>query len=160
MSAIAETDDCCPRFDPAPWDGKTFEWENKRFVRDTVRTFFYVPINFGAVMKRLVGKVAKAQATMPESICLAEHVSRWRMDVYLAVDKEVPSAENATLSGRFLSKVYEGPYKDTGKWCHDFRAFATSRDVEVGKWYMWYTTCPKCAKKFGKNYVAIVGKVA
>ncbi|WP_369688185.1 hydrolase [Anaerophaga thermohalophila] len=23
---------------------------------------------------------------------------------------------------------------------------------------MWYTTCPKCAKKYGKNYVAIVGQ--
>ncbi|MCK7469725.1 MAG: 60S ribosomal export protein NMD3 [Desulfomicrobium escambiense] len=24
---------------------------------------------------------------------------------------------------------------------------------------MWYTTCPKCAKKYGKNYVAIVGAI-
>jgi hypothetical protein len=125
-----------------------------------VRTFFYVPINFGAVMKRMVEKVVNAQATMPDAICLADHVSRWRIDVYLAVDKAIPNAENTTLSGRFLSKVYEGPFKDTGKWCQDFRAYAKSQGVEVSKWYMWYSTCPKCAKKFGKNYVAIVGKVA
>ncbi len=24
--------------------------------------------------------------------------------------------------------------------------------------FMWYTTCPKCAKKYGKNYVVILGK--
>ncbi|HZH72463.1 MAG TPA: hydrolase [Mariniphaga sp.] len=24
---------------------------------------------------------------------------------------------------------------------------------------MWYTTCPKCAKKYGRNFVVIVGKV-
>ncbi len=26
-------------------------------------------------------------------------------------------------------------------------------------WYMWYTTCPKCAKKYGKNHVVILGAV-
>jgi len=24
---------------------------------------------------------------------------------------------------------------------------------------MWYTTCPKCAKKYGKNYVVIIAEV-
>ena len=31
--------------------------------------------------------------------------------------------------------------------------------LNIGKWYMWYTTCPKCAKKYGKNYVVIVGQI-
>ncbi len=44
------------------------------------------------------------------------------------------------MSEKYFSKVYDGPYKDTGKWC------------------MWYTTCPKCVKKYGKNYVVIIGK--
>jgi hypothetical protein len=30
--------------------------------------------------------------------------------------------------------------------------------MELKKWYMWYTTCPKCAKKYGKNYVAILAE--
>jgi hypothetical protein len=25
--------------------------------------------------------------------------------------------------------------------------------------YMWYTTCPKCAKKYGKNYVTIIAQI-
>jgi hypothetical protein len=24
--------------------------------------------------------------------------------------------------------------------------------------YQWYTTCPKCAKKYGKNYVVIIAQ--
>jgi hypothetical protein len=24
---------------------------------------------------------------------------------------------------------------------------------------MWYTTCPKCAQKYGKNYVVIIAQV-
>lgn len=44
-------EECCPGFDPsAPWDGKLLEWENKRFVRDKVKTFFFIPLNFGSVI--------------------------------------------------------------------------------------------------------------
>lgn len=81
------------------------------------------------------------------------------MDIYLAVGKEIPDAENITLSGKFLSKVYEGPFKDTGKWCKDFGDYAKSKKLSIKKWYMWYTTCPKCAKKYGKNYVVIIAGV-
>jgi len=82
------------------------------------------------------------------------------MDLYLAVDKDVPGAENVVLSGKFLSKVYEGPFKNTGQWCKDFEAYAKGKGVAVKKMYMWYTTCPKCEKKYGKNYVAIISEIA
>jgi hypothetical protein len=84
----------------------------------------------------------------------------WNMDLYLAVDREIPGAENVTLTGKFLSKVYEGAFKDTGKWCKDFADFAKNKGKEIKKTYMWYTTCPKCAKKYGKNYVVMVGEVS
>lgn len=154
-----DTDECCPKFDPAPWDGKLFEWNQKKFVKDHVATFFHIPLNFGGVMKRLDEKVRRASATMPDFVCLSEHTSKWNMDVYLAVDKEIPGAENLTLSGKFLSKVYEGPFQETGNWCKDFEEYAKSKALRITKWFMWYTTCPKCAKKYGKNYVAIVASV-
>jgi endo-beta-N-acetylglucosaminidase D len=81
------------------------------------------------------------------------------MNIYLAVDREVPNANNITLSGKFLSKVYEGPFKDTGKWMEDFKTYAKSKKYEIKKFYQWYTTCPKCAKKYGQNYVVIVAQI-
>lgn len=152
-------EECCPKFDPTPWDGKLFEWNNKNFIKGKVISLFNMPITFGTVMKDLNEKVENAQATIPDWVCLSDHTSKWNMDVYLAVDREIPGAENTTLSGNFLSKVYEGPFKDTGKWCKDFEQFALSKKVKISKWYMWYTTCPKCAKKYGKNYVVIVGQI-
>jgi hypothetical protein len=149
---------CCPKFNPGPWDGKTFEWRDKKFAKDKVFTLFYMPLNFGSVMKRLVGKAEKADAKMPDWLYLSDHTSKWNMDLYLAVDREIPGAKNIKLSGKFLSKVYEGPFKDTGKWCKDFEAYAKGRKLKVSKMYMWYTTCPKCAKKYGKNYVVIIGQ--
>lgn len=159
MEATNQTSECCPPFDPAPWTDTRITWEGKRFIRDKVVTVFYMPLNFGSVMKRLDKAVRGAGATMPDYLCLSDHTSSWNMDLYLAVDKEVPGAENMTLSGKYYSKVYEGPFKDTGKWMKDAAADVKSRGMTVKKWYMWYTTCPKCAKKYGKNYVVVIGEV-
>lgn len=110
-------------------------------------------------MKRLNEKLTKSGANSPDWICLSDHTSKWNIDVYLAVDKEIADAENTTLSGKFYSKVYEGPFKDTGKWSKDFENAAKSKGFNIKKWFMWYTTCPKCAKKYGKNYVPIISQI-
>jgi hypothetical protein len=150
--------ECCPRFNPDLWDRKTFRWENKKFIKTRVRTFFFIPLNFGPVMKALDMKVRAAGGNFAESIGLSDHTSRWSMDVYVSADRDIPGAENVTLSGDFMSRVYEGPFSDTKKWCADFESFVRSKNRSVRKSYMWYTTCPKCAKKYGKNYTVIVGQ--
>jgi len=151
--------ECCPKFDSTPWEGKIFEWNNKRFIKDKVFTLFFMPINFGSVMTRIIKKVEAAGAQVPDWLCLSEHTSKWNMDIYLAVDKEIPGAENTVLSGKYLSKVYEGDFSKTGEWCKDFKEYAKSQNLDIKKWFMWYTTCPKCAKKYGKNYVVIIGQI-
>ena len=151
--------ECCPPFEPSFWNDKIIIWENKRFIKDKVYTLFYMPMNFGGVMKRLDRKIKDAGATIPEWLCLSDHTSKWNMDLYLAVDKEVPGAANVTLNGKYYSKVYEGPFKDTGKWCKDYETIVQGKGLKIKKWYMWYTTCPKCAKKYGKNYIVIVCEV-
>ncbi|PIU22547.1 MAG: hypothetical protein COT14_00715 [Candidatus Diapherotrites archaeon CG08_land_8_20_14_0_20_30_16] len=147
---------CCPRFDPAPWDNKTNLWKNKRFVKDKVFTLFYVPINFGSVIVKLHKKIDAAKATNPEYLCLSDHTSMWNMDLYLAVDRTIPNAENITLSGKFLTKVFEGLFKDVGNWYKDIVDYTKRKTgKDPIKVYYYYTTCPKCAKKYGKNYVVI-----
>lgn len=154
-----QNQECCPKFDPTLWDNKTFEWDNKKFIKDKVFTLFYMPINFGSVIKRMMSKIEKSGAKAEDWMSLSDHTSKWNMDLYVAVDKEVDGAENITLSGRFLSKVYEGDFKDTGIWMKDFEGSAKEKGVEIKKMYMWYTTCPKCAKKYGKNYVVIIAQI-
>ena len=154
-----EMPECCPPFDPSLWDEKTVEWHNKAFIKDHVCTLFYMPMNFGQVMKRLISKVEKAGAQMPDWLCLSDHTSKWNMDVYLAVDKPIADAANANLSGNMFCKVFEGPFKDTGKWAKEFDTLIAQKGLTVEKLYMWYTTCPKCAKKYGKNYVVFLAKL-
>ena len=150
---------CCPKFNPSGWDEKTFEWENKRFIKGKVKTLFYMPIGFGKVMTQLNKLVEKSKGSIPDNLCLSEHASKWSMNVLLATDKEISEAENVILNGKYFSKVYEGAFQDTGKWMQDFEIIASEKGLSVKKSYMWYTTCPKCAKKYGKNYVVIIAEI-
>jgi len=150
---------CCTEFNPLPWQDKLIEWHDKKFVKDHVCTFFFMPLNFGSVMKRLDKKVDSVGAVVEDWLCLSDHTTHWNMDLYLAVDKEVQGAENVSFSGKFFSKVYEGPFKDTGKWMKDFANNIKTKGYKTTKTYTWYTTCPKCAKKYGKNYVVVIAKI-
>jgi len=160
MSSSEKTPECCPPFDPTLWEDKMLEWYDKPFVKERVRTLFYMPMNFGSAIRKADAKITAAGAVMKEWLCLSDHTSKWNMDIYLAVDKEVPGADMERLSGTYYSKVYEGDFKETGKWCSDYSETVKSREMEIEKMYMWYTTCPKCAKKYGKNYVVIISKVS
>jgi len=150
---------CCPPFEPELWDDKVFEWDNRKFIKDKVCTIFFMPLNFGSVMRRLDQKVRDAEASIPDYLCLSEHTSKWNMNLYLAVDKEIPGASNIILRGKYYSKVYEGSFSESGKWSKDFESIFVSKGMKIKKMYMWYTTCPKCVKKYGKNYVVFIGEV-
>lgn len=154
-----EKDICCPEFDPTKWEEKVFKWKNKKFIKDSICTIFFMPLNFGSVMRKLDKKVKDANANIPDWMSLSDHTSKWNMDIYLAVDKEIPDALNITLSGKFVSKVYEGPFKETGRWSKYFETWCKNQGYKPTKQYMWYTTCPKCAKKYGKNYVVIIAEI-
>ena len=150
---------CCPEFDPKPWEDRMLEWDKKRFIRRKVWTFFYMPLNFNAVMKKINQKLKQSGATIPDGLCLSDHTSKWNMDVYIAVDKNIEKERCVELSGKYYCKSYEGPFKHTGKWCQDYEAAAASKNLSIKKWFMWYTTCPECARKYGKNPVVIICQV-
>ncbi len=155
----AKPEECCPQFDPEPWDEKELEWTEKRFVKDRVRSFVHIPLNFGSVMKRNMAAIEAAGAKPETMVVLSDEKSPWSADVYIEVTKDVPGTTMASLSGTFLSKVFEGPYRNMRKWIEAMTAFVESEGKKPQKLYFYYTTCPKCAKKYGKNYVAILAQV-
>jgi len=159
METNQKSTECCPPFEPAKWDDKEHLWENKRFVKGAVKTFLYMPLNFGPVIRKLDSKVSTSNASFEDNLCLSDHTSLWNMNIYVAVNKEITYAHNIIVSGKFYSKVYEGNFNKTGEWCKDFDNVLKSKNLKMSKLYMWYTTCPKCAKKYGKNYVVLFGKI-
>lgn len=150
---------CCPRFNPEPWDGKTVSWRNKRFVQDRVTSLFHIPLNYSAVMARNVDRLHATGAGTAERIILTDENSLWGADVYFEVSKDVPGAKMASISGSFLCKVFEGPFRDISKWIAEMKAWVAGQSKVINKLYFYYTTCPDCAKKYGKNYVVLLAKI-
>ena len=150
---------CCPRFNPEPWDEKEIIWQDKLFLKDYVKSIFHMPLNLGQIIVKNTEKIKLAGALNPETLMLSDEYSSWRSGLYIAVNKEVPGAEMVKISGTFLSKVFEGPFQNIGKWVKEMNAFVKSRGKETKNLYFFYTTCPKCAKFYGKNYVVILARV-
>jgi len=150
---------CCPRFDPDPWDGTRIEFDERRFVKDRVRSFLHIPLNFGPVMVRNCTKIEAADAKDADMLVLSDENSLWGADVYISATKDVPGADNVRLSGRYVSQVFEGPYKDVRKWERRLHDDAAAQGNRLKRTLFYYTTCPRCAKAYGKNYVVLLGEL-
>lgn len=151
---------CCPKFIPRDWDDQTFKFKDKPFVRFTVRSFLYMPLNMGSMITKVMAAVEAADATdKTEHIMLSYDLSPWQSEHYLAVTKQVAGLENVTLSGTYLSKVFEGPFKDAPKWLAQMQEYVAAKKQSAKKIYLSYTMCPKCAKFYGHNYVVALAQL-
>lgn len=150
---------CCEPFDPKPWQEKEVVWNNKLFVKDHVTSLFRIPLNMGKIITKNMELIEKAGAKADYQLMLTDEKSLWGDDIYIDVAKEVPGAQMATLSGTFLTKVFEGAYQNAGKWAQEMKEYVKTKNKDLKKLYFSYTTCPKCAKAYGKNYVVLFAKI-
>lgn len=104
---------------------------------------------------RNMALIEKANAKAPYQLMLWDEKSLWVSSIFIDVAKDVPGAKMATISGTFLTKVFEGPYKNAGKWAKEMAEYVQKKGKTLKKLYFSYTTCPRCAKAYGKNYVVI-----
>jgi hypothetical protein len=149
---------CCEPFNPEPWQDKEIRWENKLFVKDHVTSFLHIPLNMGKKIVKNMELIKKAGAE-GEQLMLTDEKSLWGADIYIDATREVLGAKMATISGTFLTKVFEGPYQNAGKWAKEMVDYVKSKGKTLKKLYFSYTTCPKCAKAYGKNYVVLFAQV-
>lgn len=150
---------CCPRFNPEPWDEKEVTFTDRLFLKDRVKSFLHYPLNFGKIMVKNMEMIKTAEALEKDFLMLSDEKSLWSSDIYISVTKDVPGADMTRISGNFLCKVFEGPYKNIGQWIKQMKAFIESKGKQTEKMYFYYTTCPKCAKVYGKNYVVILAQI-
>ena len=145
---------CCPRFNPDGWDGRHLQFRGKRFLRATTRSVMHVPINMGSVFERVDESVEAAGGwDLDDMIILSRELSPWVSEHYFSVPRNGPGEEMTTLSGDFITEVFEGPYRDTRLWAPALEGMAREKGYEPKQVWFFYTTCPKCAKVYGKNYV-------
>lgn len=151
---------CCPRFDPAPWDGQDLHFADKTFLRARTHNLMHIPIDMGRVFSRVQRKGTEAGAFADNDIIvLSRDTSPWSGEHLFAVSKPVADEEMVTLSGDFVTKVFEGPYRNAKDWYEEMQTLVRDHGKEPSDIYFFYTTCPKCAKAYGKNYVVGVARI-
>ena len=151
---------CCPRFEPEGWDKNELQFDNKKFIKAETISLFHIPLNMGPVMKKVMTNIVDADAASKEEyFMLSYDPSPWKSEHYISVEKDVPGQKLTTLSGKYLTKVFEGPYKEARHWADAMKEHVNSNNNELKKLYFFYTTCPKCAKHYGKNYVVGVAEI-
>jgi hypothetical protein len=144
---------CCPKFDFQPWDNQEIVFSNMPFVKANTLNFMHIPLTMGSMMKKTWKKIEDAKAAAKNQwLLLSYDPSPWKGEHYFMVTKKVPVAENVEITGKFLTKVFEGPYKEVRNWVGEMDDLVSSKGKKLNKLYFFYTTCPKCAKHYGKNY--------
>jgi hypothetical protein len=150
---------CCPRFNPEGWDGQDLHFVDKPFVAARTKSIAHIPLDMTAVFRETFAAIEQAHARDADDfIVLSRERSAWSAEHLFAVAREVPGYPIVRLSGAYRTTVFEGPYKQVPKWARDVEKAAQARGNTVEELYFFYTTCPKCAKAYGKNYVVAVTK--
>jgi hypothetical protein len=148
------TTGCCPRFKPEGWDRQDLHFKDKKFVRATTKSVMHIPVNMGPVFNRVFEKIQDLETyDIHQTLVLSRDLSAWSAEHLFAVEEEVEGEEMLTLTGDYVTNIFEGPYKGAKNWHDEMMNDAKKRGHEDAKVYMFYTTCPKCAKAYGKNYV-------
>jgi len=151
---------CCPRFDPAGWDGQHIQLRDLPVVRAETHGVMHVPLDMGKVFGRVMEHIRQAGAEDTERfVVLSRDLSALKAEHLFAVTGPVPGEETTALTGDFVTKVFEGPYRDARRWHAEMLRLVRARGHEPGKVWFFYTTCPRCAKVHGRNYVVGFGEM-
>lgn len=156
--------ECCPKFNPEKWDQKTYNWNNKPFIKETIPTFFHIPFPpmIGkriTKMYTMVEDAKRAEANNEDTLLLFRDPSAFKSEIYLSVTNSVPGANNVTISGTFIGKVFAGSYNAIPKFMKQMNEYLATQGKKAKDYYVHYAYCPKCAKKYGHNYMILFAQV-
>ena len=164
MNNQLENNECCPQFDGQRWDEKTLNWDNKQFVKESIPTFFHIPLP-SMIGKKItkMWKLAQASGTpapnKEDVLVLFTDPTPFKSEIYLSVTGHILGANNVTLSGTFMSKVFDGPYNAIPKFMKQMNQYLATQGKKAKKYYVHYAYCPKCAKKYGHNHMILFAEV-
>lgn len=156
--------ECCPEFDVNKWDKKSFTWDRKLFIKESIPAFFHMPLvtMIDNKTKKMGALVRKAKADIPDitdALLLFHDPSPFKSEIYYAVTREVEGANNTSISGIFEAGVFDGPYDAIPKYIKKMEARLAEDGKRAKDYYVHYAYCPKCAVKYDHNYMILFAQV-
>lgn len=156
--------ECCPKFNVEKWDKKTITWDNKKFIIDSMPEFFHIPLPsmINKKITRMWSAVEKANAAATnkeDTLILFRDPTPFKGEIYISVEKEVSEENNVVISGDFVARVFDGGYNDIPKFMKEMENYLAETGKKAKDYYIHYAYCPKCAEKFGNNYMILFAKI-
>jgi hypothetical protein len=159
-----ENKECCPKFNPGKWDQKTYNWDNKPFIKETLPTLFHIPFPpmIGkkiTKMWKMAEEAKKAETNKEDTLILFRDPSAFKSEIYLSVAGPVPNANNVNISGTFIGKVFSGSFNAVPKFMKQMDEYLAGKGKKARDYYIHYAYCPICAKKYGNNYMIFFAQI-
>jgi len=151
---------CCPVFHPENYDNCVFDLSDYHFIKSSTLSFMYIPINMDSVFTRTIKAIDDSKQTYEDQyLILSKDVSPFKCDHYFLTKGNVEGYSTERILGHYYSKVYDGEFKEISNWIKEFKQFLEKQTKPVKDLFVFYTTCPNCAKVYGHNYIVLFGKI-
>ena len=146
---------CCKILSPAEWDKKEIIWRDKPFLKDYYWSFLHVPLDFGKKIIRGLEKIKEA-GLASEQMVLSKGDGLWGGEMLIPVSQKTDQFETELITGRFLTRLFEGHYGDMRGWIKETENYCREKGFAAKEFIFWYATCPKCAKKYSDKVQVVV----
>ncbi len=161
---VREEKVCCPVFNPEKWDRKNLEWDEKPFLRETMPALFHIPFPplIGKKIIRMYSIAEKAGINFEdksETLVLFRDPSPFRTEIYYSVTGRVEGVDDTTISGKFVTRVFDGPFNMIPKYIREMEKYLKESEMKARDYYVHYAYCPKCAEKYGHNYMILFAEI-
>jgi len=151
--------ECCPRLNEADWDKKEMEWRGKPFYRTKYWSIFHMPLNIGGVTTKAMAELDSKGLVEDPTLMLSREESMFSSTLLLSMNQDTDDPKVERLSGNYVSRLFQGSYRDTSKWIKETMQYCEETGREARDLLFWYVTCPKCAEKYGGAQTVIFAKV-
>ncbi len=152
---------CCPNVNLSKWNMREWQWKDKPFYVVKYATFFRMPLNMSGVFSKGMKEIKDSYATPEPKIWLAKDTGLFGAKMLFQVNRAIKGDSNIEwLSGRFVSRGFQGPYSQMGNYIRVFTEQVKQKyKREPIELYAWYTNCPRCAKKQGGPKTVLIAMV-
>ena len=158
-----ETKECCAPFQYSQWDNVNHAWHEKLFLKDSIPEFLHIPLpgTYPRAINRMwkIASEANAATDPKDFLLLAHDPSAFKAELYMSVTRKIEGHEVVEFTGNFFSKAYEAQYKDVPKCLRQMDEYLKANRMASKKYYIYYPYCPKCAEKYGHNYIVVLAEI-
>ena len=139
----------CPRIDPAEWENKELDWENKTFYFIPINQFLFKPLNIEEKTRQLKKEIAaKGYEFIDPRVILCE----WGLfKGRLMTQIKNPEVYDANIHvfdmGKIHTSVFKGKSKNFNQSVNDYKSqMELDKGIPVQITLVWYAHCKHCEK--------------